>query len=132
MSVFVDTSAFYAALDVEDDNHSVAQQIWQQLLQGHVLLHSTSYVVVETFALVQRRLGMAAVRVLQEDLMPFVVIHWVDQETHTAGVESLITVDRRSLSLVDCVSFVVMRQLGIRDAFAFDDHFTEQGFTLLT
>jgi predicted nucleic acid-binding protein len=40
--------------------------------------------------------------------------------------------NRRSLSLVDCVSFVVMRQLAIRDAFAFDRHFEEQGFTLVS
>ena len=32
---------------------------------------------------------------------------------------------------VDCVSFSVMRRLGVRDAFAFDAHFGEQGFTCL-
>ena len=37
----------------------------------------------------------------------------------------------RQLSLVDCTSFVVMRQIGIDDVFAFDRHFAEQGFTVL-
>jgi predicted nucleic acid-binding protein len=35
------------------------------------------------------------------------------------------------LSLVDCTSFQVMRQLGIDTAFAFDEHFAEQHFTCI-
>jgi uncharacterized protein len=38
----------------------------------------------------------------------------------------------RSLSLVDCVSFVVMRQMGLDTAFVFDRHFRNQGFHCLT
>jgi hypothetical protein len=29
---------------------------------------------------------------------------------------------------VDCASFAVMRKLGIADVFAYDKHFSEQGF----
>ncbi|RME55690.1 MAG: VapC toxin family PIN domain ribonuclease, partial [Caldilineae bacterium] len=43
----------------------------------------------------------------------------------------VVGANRRGLSLVDCTSFVVMQQLGIDTAFAFDNHFKEQGFTLL-
>jgi uncharacterized protein len=38
---------------------------------------------------------------------------------------------RRNLSLVDCVSFELMRRLGIRRVFCFDPHFAEQGFELV-
>ena len=38
---------------------------------------------------------------------------------------------RRQLSLVDCASFDIMRRLGLRDVFAFDPHFAEQGFRCL-
>ena|GEM_PF-3548981 len=48
-----------------------------------------------------------------------------------AGVSALLTSGREQLSLVDCVSFELMRQLGIRTAFTFDRHFEEQGFTCL-
>jgi predicted nucleic acid-binding protein len=37
----------------------------------------------------------------------------------------------KTLSLVDCTSFVVMRQLGLNTAFAFDKHFQLQGFRCL-
>lgn len=55
-------------------------------------------------------------------------IEWVDEATHRAGVSALITAGRRRLSLVDCTSFEIMRQLGIQRAFAIDRHFSNQGF----
>jgi predicted nucleic acid-binding protein len=132
LSVFVDTSAFYAALDRKDQNHDAAREIWTQLGRAGTRFVSTNYVVVETFALVQSRLGLAAVRALQENLLPLVKIHWIDQETHAAGVAAVLAANRRALSLVDCVSFIIMRQFGIHEAFAFDGHFTEQGFTVVS
>jgi uncharacterized protein len=85
---------------------------------------------VECFALVQRRLGMAAARALEEDLLPVVGIHWIDAADHAAAVESFLTAARR-LSLVDCTSFRVMRRHRVARAFAFDDDFAEQGFELV-
>jgi len=40
----------------------------------------------------------------------------------------VLSVARKRVSLVDCGSFYVMRRLGIKRAFTFDRHFTEQGF----
>ncbi len=91
-------------------------------------LISTSYVLVETFALVQSRLGMEAVRCFDEDILPVVKVHWVSESDHRASVSAFLTAGRRQLSLVDCVSFTVMRQLQIRRAFAFDSDFVDQGF----
>lgn len=41
---------------------------------------------------------------------------------------ALVAAGRRSLSLVDCVSFEVMRRLAISTAFAFDRDFARVGF----
>ena len=128
MSVFVDTSALFAILDADDQNHEQAKQAWVSLITQGTDLVCTSYILVEAFALVQRRLGMEAVRVLQEDMAPMLRVEWVDEITHTAGVAVLLTADRRQLSLVDCVSFNVMRRQGLKLAFTFDGHFAEQGF----
>jgi predicted nucleic acid-binding protein len=90
-----------------------------------------NYVVIETYALVQARLGMDAVRALTTELMPALRILWVDAELHSAALTALITAVRRQLSLVDCTSFETMRRLNVRRAFTFDDHFAEQGFEVV-
>ena len=131
MTVFVDTSAFYATLDADDGQHGPARQTWLTLVNEATDLVSSNYVVIETTALVQNRLGVVAIRTFQEDVLPVVRVEWVDEPAHQAGVTALLTAGRRDLSLVDCVSFDLMRHLGIRRAFAFDRHFAEQGFELI-
>ena len=105
MSVFVDTSAFFAVLDDDDENHDAAKQIWEDLLNQEAVLVCSNYVLVETLALVQRRLGIPAVRVFQEDIMPVLNVEWVDESLHQVGIASVLAAARRRLSLVDCVSF---------------------------
>jgi predicted nucleic acid-binding protein len=131
MSIFVDTSAFFAVLDADDENHDAAKQVWENLLTREVVLVCSNYVLVETLALVQRRLGIPAVRAFQEDIMPVLNVEWVDESVHQVGIASVLAAVRRGLSLVDCVSFEIMRRLGIKTAFAFDRHFKEQGFECL-
>jgi len=128
MSVFIDSAALYAVLDADDDNHAAAKGVWIDLLNRREELVCSNYILVESFALVQHRLGMEAARALQEDIVPVLSIYWVDQYTHQASVSAMLTAGRRQLSLVDCVSFECMRRLGIRTAFTFDRHFAEQGF----
>jgi predicted nucleic acid-binding protein len=126
--VFVDTSAFLAILSSDDQNHNQAGQTWTDLVNQEARLTCSNYILVETFALTQRRLGVQAIRTLQEDMLPIVNVEWVNEECHQASVSALLTAGQRQLSLVDCVSFEIMRRLGISTAFAFDRHFGEQGF----
>jgi predicted nucleic acid-binding protein len=129
---FVDTSGLYAALDADSSDQPAATEIWQRLLREREPLLTSSYVLLETFALVQRRLGMTAVQVLHEDVRPLLEIAWVDESLHSTAVTALLAANRRGLSLVDCTSFAVMRSRGIRRAFAFDNDFALQGFELAT
>lgn len=77
----------------------------------------------------QRRLGLDAVRLLVRDIVPLLEVEWVREDTHEAAVAVLMAANRRGLSLVDCASFDTMRRRGLTQAFAFDHHFVEQGFT---
>jgi predicted nucleic acid-binding protein len=47
------------------------------------------------------------------------------------ATEMALVASRKKLSVVDCVSFVVMRDSGVSEAFCFDRHFREQGFRTL-
>ena len=127
---FVDTSAIYAVLDRDDHEHNLAKQIWGLLLNSEETLLTSNYVLVECCALAQHRLGLDAVRVIEEDMRPVMKVQWVDEQVHRIAITALLAARRRKLSLVDCSSFEVMRQRQVRRAFAFDKHFVEEGFFL--
>lgn len=125
---FADTSGLYALLDRDDQNHTVAKRCWLRLMDREEPLLTTNYVLVETCALAQRRLGIEAVRVIEGDLSPVLRVEWIGQDTHSLATNALLTARRKTLSLVDCVSFIAMRRTGLQTAFAFDRHFREEGF----
>jgi predicted nucleic acid-binding protein len=77
---------------------------------------------------VQGRLGQRAARELLASWLSVLDMRWVTPEIHDAAVAALIAGPRRSVSLVDLVSFEVMRRQGIRTAFTFDRDFERAGF----
>lgn len=131
MRVYIDTSAFYALLDRGDENHKEGKKAWMQMFEGSYTLVTSNYVLIESFALLQSRIGLEAVRGFQEDIVPIIHVEFVTPDLHRAGTAALLSASRRELSLVDCVSFEMMRNFGIKTAFAFDSHFKEQGFSVL-
>jgi uncharacterized protein len=131
MNCFVDTSAFLAVLGKDDAHHTRARTVWGDLLEERTPLVTSSYVLAETLAILQHRMGLDAVRLFHNDIYPILTIEWVGGVLHEKGLGGVLAAHRRDLSLVDCVSFEVMRQRGIRQAFAFDKHFEEQAFDVV-
>jgi predicted nucleic acid-binding protein len=131
MRIFIDTSAFYALLDRDDDNHQKAKKVWTDIVEAEHTLVTSNYVLVETFALLQSRLGMEAVRGFQDDLLPVINVEFVSSEVHRSGIAALLAASRRAVSLVDCVSFEIIRSAGIKIVFGFDRHFKAQGFVMM-
>ena len=131
MSVFVDTSALLAVLDADDANHVQAKAVWEKTLGADEQLVCHNYILVETSAVILRRLGLDAIRIFEGDIVPALRLIWVTREVHEAAASAHLLAARRGLSLVDCVSFEVMRRTGIRSAFAFDRHFQEYGYELI-
>jgi uncharacterized protein len=127
VTLFVDTSALYALMDRDDRNHERATRFWSTVSVAEPLL-THNYVLVETSALVQRRLGVEALRVLVDELTLPISTVFVDRAVHAAAVTGVLAARLRQLSLVDMVSFEVMRTAGIQAAFAFGDHFARFGF----
>jgi len=123
MNIFIDTVAFLAVLNANDQFHPSARQVWEEILSSDTPLVSSNYVILETIALLQLHFGIEAVRMFEGDILPIVVISWVDETIHKQGMSALLAANRRSLSLVDCTSFEVMRQAGLDTAFTFDPHF---------
>lgn len=130
MTVFVDTSALLALLDADDAEHADAVAAWGELAEEGAPLLSSNYVIVETTAVAQHRLGLDAIRALVRDILPLVEIAFIDSAIHEGAIAALLAAGRRQLSLVDCSSFELMRRREVSRAFAFDRHFREQKFTL--
>ena len=123
MKVFVDTSALYALLDPDDANHTQASSQFRAL-EGHELI-THNYIHLEADALVRKRLGREAALDLAESILPAIRTVWIDEATHGQAIEAM---SAGGGSLVDHVSFVVMRREGFDTALAFDRDFDAQGF----
>jgi hypothetical protein len=131
VSVFVDTSAFYALLVRTEERHRDVAQALDRLLDEGRALRSSSYVLVESVALLQHRHGLPAVRDFHARVLPLVGIAWVDARLHARAMERLVRADDRRLSLVDVVSFLVMEDEGLSTALALDAHFERHGFAVI-
>jgi len=131
MSVFADTSALIAVINADDDYHQAAKNSWIEIITSNERLITTNYILVETIALLQRRIGMKAVQVFVDDIQPIMSVFWVDASLHKAAMKMMLKAGKSKLSLVDCTSFACMRRLGIRKAFTLDSHFREKGFILI-
>ena len=128
-AVFTDTSAFYALMDRSDQHHEQARDHFGMLLENEYELTTSNYVVVETTALLQNRLGFGAADLWYRDILGIVDVLWIEPLSHELAFELWLSLGRRKLSLVDCTSFIVMRQHKIGSVYGFDRHFKEHGFS---
>jgi predicted nucleic acid-binding protein len=127
----IDTSALVCLLDEDQPEHARAVRCWSALIDQRAALWITDYVRLESWALLQNRLGMAAVQKLNDQFLPVFDLHLVTEAQFVEAKTLVLGSGRKALSLVDAASFVVMRAEAIDTAFAFDRHFREQGFKVL-
>ena len=128
--IFIDSSASYALANDKDRNHLRASRGLQSALASREPLMTHNYVISECAALIQRRLGLQAALAYLKGTQ-LLLVHWVTRGEHDQAVELLDQRARQGLSLVDCVSFVVMRELGVSTALAYDSEFEREGFSVL-
>jgi uncharacterized protein len=120
MSLFVDTSIWYAAVDTSDPANARARKT---LSTGELLL-TTDHVLVEAWTLVHHRIGRYAAERFWAGLRNGGVavepVGLADLETAWQIGQSWADQD---FSLVDRTSFAVMLRLGIERVASLDDHF---------
>lgn len=126
MTVFVDTSAFYALLDADDANHADAARRLRSLRSDDLVSHT--FVVVETLALIGRRLPWAATRAFVDVFLPLVDVQAVTIGLYEAALAAYLEASSPRVSFVDETSFLFMRMTDIGRAFAYDHDFEARGF----
>lgn len=124
MSVFVDTSAFYAAVDDDDSSSGRARAL---LASGEALL-TTDHVLVECWLLLQRRLGGAVADRFWAGIRDGAAVEHVTPADLDVAWAIGQTFADQSFSIVDRTSFAVMERLGVHRAVAFDDDFAVYRF----
>jgi len=127
--ILLDTSALFAVGTAEDRFHGEAIRALEALRESGEDLLVHAYVLGETFALLHRRMGLGAA-LEASDAVSDVTTVPVDRRLHDRGIAWLREHPGIRTSLVDAVSFVVMKERGIEEAFAFDPDFEKAGFRL--
>jgi predicted nucleic acid-binding protein len=131
VTTFVDTSALVAILDADVDEHRVVSVTWRQLASVKEGLVTSNYVVVESLTLARNRLGADAARRLAQAFLPLIETRWVDDGLHRSGLETWLATGPSRVSLVDWVSFALMRAERIVTAFTLDPDFRTAGFEVI-
>lgn len=129
--VFVDTSGLLALLVPTDECHARAARAFSRLQQREASLFTSSYVLLETYSLLGRRLGRPTVQQFRESFAPLLEIVWVDAELHEAGLDLLTASPLRALSLTDAVSTVLIARERCEEVFATDPHLGSEIVKLL-
>jgi len=119
MSLFVDTSTWYAAIDASDVDNSRAKRA---LSSGDVLV-TTDHVLVETWRLVHHRIGRRAAERFWENLRKVATIEIVGTVDLEAAWQIGQSWRDQDFSIIDRTSFAVMLRLGVERVASFDDHF---------
>lgn len=91
---------------------------------------TTSYVLVELYALAARRLGQKAVAEIRGRLAPLLDVIWVDSELHERALDLVLERDQAGFSLVDAASVLTIRDQRIDGVFAFDRHLEDEGSSI--
>lgn len=129
--IFIDTSAFLALEDESDQYHEMALQFREQVLRKRRYeLITTSYILDETLTLIRFRISIKASIDFSKKIRKskVVKIARVSREIEEKALDIFERYDDKDFSFTDCVSFVVMQENGIKEAFAFDEHFNQMGF----
>ena len=131
--VLLDTNGWIALLNASDTLHESARRIWTQLAQERAPIIVTDWVVAETgnglarFPLRER--FRRAVELIESSPRSSLVT--VDAELRRKALRLYDDRPDKTWGLIDCASFEIMKERGIRAAFTDDRHFKQAGFRRL-
>jgi len=128
--VFVDTSAWYPIVDREHPDHERLAAALRERVGDGCTLVTTNLVLVESHALILRRIGPDVARAFLSGARaaPNVVVFSTAAIEEAAEAQWLARFDDQDFSVADAVSFAVMTERGIREALTLDRRFMTAGF----
>lgn len=131
--VFVDTSGFFALWDAADEHHGNAVRLQEELIRKRRRFLTTEYVIDESITLLRMRHSHNAAADFLDSVerSEALRIEWIGPERFHGAAALFRKHADKEWSFTDCVSFAVMRELRVRDAFTTDHHFKQAGLVPL-
>jgi len=130
MKAFVDTSAFYALVSSTDRFHKNARGTYESLILDEIPLYTSSYVLVESIALIQRRLGYSILKAFVDSVTEVFSIIWVGEKIHSGAWDLVKQREGREFSFVDATTILIAKEIDAH-VVTFDDSFKEVGLKTL-
>jgi uncharacterized protein len=129
-AAFLDTSYVLALELTNDQNHRAALKHWQSAVKSLPQLVTTSYIFDEVTTYFNNRGYHAKAVEVGNRLLgsPSLQLIHVDEDLFLESWQYFQKHQDKGYSFTDCVSFVVMKNLSIEMAFAFDKHFVQAKF----
>ena len=131
--VFIDTSGWVALFVENDKYHKKAAAIFEEIKNSKALIYTSDYVVDETVTTILAR-GSHKQSVLAGEALftsKIIKIVHVCPEYLQAAWELYQKYKDKMFSFRDVTSFVIMKDLNIRKALAFDREFIQAGIELM-
>jgi len=130
--IFIDTSGFYSMLATRDRMHPAAREFMARAARERRRFVTTDHVLDETATLLRARGLDRLTPMLFESVEKSraIRIEWTTSGRFDQTRAFFLRHADKSWSFTDCLSFVLMRELGLREALSTDDHFRQAGFTL--
>jgi predicted nucleic acid-binding protein len=132
-SIFLDTNGWLALLNSAEAMHAQADRMWRDIVTGTRRIVLTDWIVAETGnGLARSRArGRLSEALGRNRRHPRGELVFIDDELLRRTLDYFGRRDDKPWGLVDCASFIVMRDRGIADAFTSDRHFEQAGFSCL-
>ena len=135
-TVFWDTAAFVALGNRDDELHLEAVSVSQELATQRAFIITTDAVLTEVVNTFSRAAWHPVAQHLVESVRTSAVLELaevvhVDAELWQRGWQLFLGRSDKDWSLTDCISFVVMQERSLTQAFTSDRHFEQAGFVRL-
>lgn len=133
-NVFVDTAALKALIDEGDPVHAEAIETFEELHSRGIKLLTTDYVIDEFFTLMRCKFKLdpdVIFKFIRGILVSDIQIMQITQDVFGDALRIIKAYKNQYFSFTDCVNFVAMSDLKIRDILTTDKHYEAVGFNCL-
>ncbi len=132
--IFVDTSAWIMLINKSETDHQAAVQIYGKMSKATLV--TSNLVIGETYTWLRKKIGCdKALEFLnaidQKHELSQVKIIYSEPALEKQAVQLLDKYRDHDFSYADAVSFSIMRNLGVKQAFTYDRHFLSAGFDIV-